>query len=170
VDTSQSQAHVLEPERQVSFTFLDRLLRENTDQAFIARFDVRVEVTQGFTSSRKGLGAALTQLRVPKNLSTLLYDAIRECWERLMKQKKGRKALILLRNGVDYGSKASLGTANEYAQRADTIIYSIFFAEPLPPYRPLRCESAGLSAVRAVPWLVLDITSRLARACLWKRW
>ncbi len=39
---------------------------------------------------------------------------------------------------MDFRSKTSLETAIEYAQRADTIIYSILFAEPLEAYRPLR--------------------------------
>jgi len=38
----------------------------------VAHFDVRAEVLQGFTSSRKDLAAALGQLRVPTALSTLL--------------------------------------------------------------------------------------------------
>src|SRR5271166_1995671 len=108
VDTSQSQNHVLEPERRASYTFLDQVLREGTDQAFVAHFDVRVEVLVSFTSSRKDLAAALARLKVPSALSTLLYDAIRECSENLMKAKDGRKAFVLLSDGVDYRSKTSL--------------------------------------------------------------
>jgi len=146
VDTSQSQFHVLEPERRASYTFLDRVLREGIDQAFVAHFDVHAEVLQSFTSSRKELESALAKLRVPAALSTLLYDAIRDCSENLMRRKQGRKAFILLSDGVDYRSKTTLPTAIEYAQRADTLIYSILFAEPLRPYRPLR--SAVLSLHR----------------------
>jgi VWFA-related protein len=146
IDTSQSQQYALEPERRASATFLNQVLREDQDQAFIASFDVHVKVLQSFTSSRGELAAALSQLRVPKQLSTLLYDAIKECSENLMRKKKGRKAFILLSDGVDYRSKTTLETAIEYAQRADTIIYSILFAEPLRPYRPLR--SAILAASR----------------------
>ena len=138
VDTSQSQDHVLEPERKASYTFLDRVLREGSDTAFVAHFDTHVEVLQGFTSSRKDLQQALGQLAVPRAPSTLLYDAIKNCSENLMRKKQGRKAFILLSDGVDYRSKTNLQTAIEYAQRADTIIYSILFAEPLKPYRPLR--------------------------------
>jgi VWFA-related protein len=138
VDTSSSQLHVLEPERRASYTFLDQVLREGKDQAFVAHFDFRVEVLQGFTSSRDELASALGQLSVPSHISTLLYDAIRSCSENQMRRKKGRKAFILLSDGVDFRSKTSLGTAIEYAQRADTIVYSILFEEPLRPYRPIR--------------------------------
>jgi len=138
IDTSQSQEHILQPERTASYTFLDRVLRESTDQAFLAHFDTHVEVLRNFTSSRQDLESALWQLKAPKALGTLLYDAIRDCSENLMKSRSGRKAFILLSDGVDFRSKSSLGTAIEYAQRADTIIYSILFAEPLKAYRPLR--------------------------------
>ena len=46
-----------------------------------------------------------------------------------MRQLRGRKALIILTDGVDTGSDASIATAIESAQRADTLIYSILFAD-----------------------------------------
>jgi len=148
VDTSNSQLHVLEPERQASYTFLGEILRESQDLAFLAHFDVRVEVLQGFTSSRKDLESALGQLKVPVRLGTRLYDAIRDCSENRMRKRSGRKAFILLSDGVDYGSKTSLGTAIEYAQRADTIVYSILFAEAPSPYRPFRSAVLAMSRSR----------------------
>jgi len=58
---------------------------------------------------------------------TLLYDAIYLASNELMKNQKGRKALIILTDGVDHGSKESLETAIESAQRADTLVYCILF-------------------------------------------
>lgn len=46
-----------------------------------------------------------------------------------MKKQQGRKALIILTDGVDRGSKESLTEALETAQRADTLIYCILFAD-----------------------------------------
>lgn len=147
VDTSSSQLHVLEPERRASFAFLNQVLREGQDQAFVAHFDFNVEVLQGFTSSRKDLESALAELKVPRRFGTRLYDAIRDFSENPMRKQKGRKAYILLSDGVNNGSKTSLGTAIEYAQRADTIVYSILFAEQPSPSRPFR--SAVLAVGRA---------------------
>ena len=63
---------------------------------------------------------------------TDLYDAVYLAGEddTLMKKQKGRKALILLSDGVDTGSKETLGSAIESAQRADTMVYSILFEDP----------------------------------------
>lgn len=129
VDTSRSQVRVLEPERTASYIFLDQVLREGKDEAFVASFDMRVQTLQNLTSSRKELAAALNRLKIPPIGSTLLYTAIRKCSENQMHARTGRKAFILLSDGVDYHSRTSLETAIEYAQRADTIIYSILFAE-----------------------------------------
>jgi VWFA-related protein len=47
-----------------------------------------------------------------------------------MRKQHGRKAMIILSDGVDTGSKLSLGEAVESAQRSDTLVYSILFADP----------------------------------------
>jgi VWFA-related protein len=58
---------------------------------------------------------------------TTLYDAILLASDELMKKQQGRKAFILLTDGVDNGSKEPLFRAIESAQRADTLVYSIYF-------------------------------------------
>jgi VWFA-related protein len=63
---------------------------------------------------------------------TLLYDAVYLASNELMKKQQGRKALIVLSDGVDRGSKETLASAVEAAQRADTLVYSILFAEEHP--------------------------------------
>jgi VWFA-related protein len=128
VDTSCSQIRVLESERTASYTFLDQVLRGN-DLAFVLHFDSKVSLLQGFTSSRQEVSAALAKLARPKHCGTLLFDAIHDASEQLMKKQGGRKAFVLLSDGGDVRSKYSIGTAIEFAQRADTIIYSILFAE-----------------------------------------
>jgi VWFA-related protein len=60
---------------------------------------------------------------------TLLYDSVFLASDELMQKQQGRKAIIVLTDGVDEGSKTSLERAIESAQRADTIVYSILFAD-----------------------------------------
>jgi VWFA-related protein len=60
---------------------------------------------------------------------TLLYDAIYLASDELMKKQQGRKALIVLSDGVDRGSKESLETAIVTAQKADTAVYSILYKD-----------------------------------------
>jgi len=58
---------------------------------------------------------------------TLLYDAVLLASNEIMRKEQGRKAVILLSDGVDNGSKTSLEGGIESAQRADTLFYSIRF-------------------------------------------
>jgi VWFA-related protein len=143
VDTSLSQRRVLGSERDASYTFLNHILRQDKDKAFLIHFDREVELLQDLTSSREKLRAALDNIQSPQreNASsgsgghghggggTLLYDAIYLASDELMKKQQGRKALIILTDGVDHGSKESLSSAVESAQRADTAVFSILFAD-----------------------------------------
>ena len=58
---------------------------------------------------------------------TQLYDAIYLASNEVMKNQKGRKALVVLSDGVDRGSKESLQSALEAAQRADSLVYCVLF-------------------------------------------
>jgi VWFA-related protein len=155
VDTSLSQRKVLDQERSASYSFLDKLLRQDKDLAFVIHFDREVELLQDFTPSRPQLQAALQKLSTPQfdggggsnggggasgngggggrsrgshGGGTLLYDAIFLGSDELMSKQQGRKALIILSDGVDHGSRETMAEAIATAQRADTIIYSILFA------------------------------------------
>lgn len=66
VDTSMSQLRVLDAERTASYAFLDHMLREDRDHAFVIHFDVEVELLQDLTSSRQRLEAALGDLQTPE--------------------------------------------------------------------------------------------------------
>ncbi len=60
---------------------------------------------------------------------TLLYDAVRTAAIQVMRKQQGRKAFIVLTDGVDVGSTCTLNDAVEAAQRADTIVYCILFSD-----------------------------------------
>jgi VWFA-related protein len=138
VDTSRSQRGVLEEESKASSQFFDQVLREGKDEAFVVHFDERVETLQGLTSSRIQLASALGQLTIPEDVATLLYSALQQSSETMMGKVPGRKALILLTDGVAYRDPVSISTAIEAAQRADTMIYSIRFSDPVQAYRPFK--------------------------------
>jgi VWFA-related protein len=61
---------------------------------------------------------------------TTLYDAVFLASDEVTRKLQGRKALIILSDGVDTGSKVSLDRAIETAQRANTLVYSILYADP----------------------------------------
>jgi VWFA-related protein len=137
VDTSGSQQRVLDAERGASMRFFDQVVREK-DRVFIVQFDSAVQIRQELTSSVRKLEDVLAyvdteteaQLRIQHGGGTLLYDAVVRASNDVMKKQSGRKALIVLTDGVDNGSYGALQDAVDAAQRADTLVYSILYADP----------------------------------------
>ena len=130
VDTSLSQRRVLDEERNAGREFLWQVLRPAKDSAFLIRFDVEVELTQDSTNSLTTLDKALNSLDVPgvrggRGMGTLLYDAVFLAADEVLKKLEGRKAIILLSDGDDHGSKISLARAVETTQKADSSVYAI---------------------------------------------
>ena len=150
IDSSASQANVLNMEQEVGGAFLTQILREK-DMAFVMDFNIGVSLVQDFTSSARRLKAALNSVRIdsggqaavsglpgqgggpvptigqPKG--TLLYDAVYLASHDEMGQQVDRKAMILLTDGADQGSQYKLRDAIEAAQKADTIVYVLLCAD-----------------------------------------
>ncbi len=134
IDTSMSQAGVMEAERSACFRFLDRVLRPK-DQAFLMRFDMEIATPVGLTGDLEKLREALAfidtptraELRQQRGGGTLLFDSVLMAAKETMARQQGRKALIVISDGGENGSDASLTEAMEAAQRADTLIFSILF-------------------------------------------
>jgi VWFA-related protein len=126
------------------------------DKAFIVQFAKQTDLLQDVTSSKPKLQAGLKQLNTQDFGSsrgsgsgsgsgsdtdstssgsgpgrhgggTTLYDALFLSSDELMSKQTGRKAVVILSDGVDSGSKESLGSSIEAAQRSDTIVYAIYF-------------------------------------------
>jgi VWFA-related protein len=134
IDTSMSQEKVMDSERAASFRFLDQILRP-ADKAFIMKFDMEVATPADLTSEREKLRQALAFVSTPTRAElrrqygggTLLFDAVVKASKDIMLKQQGRKALIVISDGGENGSDASLAESIDAAHRADTLIYSILF-------------------------------------------
>ena len=149
IDSSGSQARVLDMEKQVGGDFLSQILRDK-DLAFVISFDVDVDLLQDFTNSIHSLKSALNSAKIntaggggtgipglgggtiptqgtPRG--TLLYDAVYLAAHDELSQQVGRKAMILLTDGEDQGSRLKIRDAIEAAQKADTIVYVLLCAD-----------------------------------------
>jgi VWFA-related protein len=56
---------------------------------------------------------------------TVLYDAIFLASDEILRNQEGRKAIILISDGVDHGSKVKEKEAMDAASRTDALIYSV---------------------------------------------
>ena len=151
VDTSMSQRKSLDDERSGSQHFLDAMLTDPKDRAFVIQFDREVDLLEDLTSNKGKLRAAIDQIGAPQfqrtssddssgqdsgqgsgghhygGGGTMLYDSIYLASNEVLKQQQGRKAVVVLTDGVDRGSKETLNSAIEAAQRADTVVYAIYY-------------------------------------------
>ena len=150
LDTSGSQQRVLPLEQEVGSQFLERVIKQK-DEAFLLSFDVNVDLLQDYTNSPRQLARAMSKAEIntaggngaagipgagggtiptigaPKG--TLLYDAVYLAATQKMNQETGRKAMILLTDGEDEGSRAKITEAIAAAQKANVIIYTILIAD-----------------------------------------
>jgi VWFA-related protein len=142
LDTSGSQMRVLPLEQQVGGQFLERVLRKK-DEAFLLSFDVNVDILQDFTNSARELSRAMDKAQINAGVSfgaspvptpggprgTVLYDAVYLASNEKLNQESGRKAMILLTDGEDEGSRTKIGEAIAAAQRSNVLVYVILIAD-----------------------------------------
>jgi VWFA-related protein len=168
IDTSGSTRLVLPDEVAASRQFLSQVLRPKDDRAFVIHFSSEVELLQDLTGSREALERSLGEIGAPQQFQrqrggypvpggrgpypggrgqrrgaggTALYDAVFLGADEIMRKQTGRKALILLSDGEDNGSRVTLEGAIEAAQRADTIVYTILFSDSDFDMRPIRAAA-----------------------------
>lgn len=149
LDTSASQYRLLPLEEDAGSQFLNRVMRTK-DEAFLVSFDVNVDLLQDYTNNPHQLARAFKKAQIndaggngsgipglgggpvptvgdPKG--TLLYDAIYLASTEKMAQQADRKALIILTDGEDQGSKTKINEAIAAAQKNDVIIYFVLCAD-----------------------------------------
>src|SRR5882672_1716120 len=143
VDTSKSQERLIDIEKRAAYQFFTKVLRQK-DEAFLIQFGAEAVLLQDSTNSPRLLQKGLDQLRlsvpvgglhpgpVPtmqNQAGTILYDAVYLAANDRLRRDVGRKAIVLITDGVDTGSKTSRDKAIEAAQKADAIIYSIYYVD-----------------------------------------
>ncbi len=67
---------------------------------------------------------------------TVLYDSVYLASNEILQQQEGRKAIILISDGVDQGSKVSEKEATDAAHHADALIYCILYYDSSAYSRP----------------------------------
>ena len=151
IDTSRSMEHTLPEEKVVAASFLQKVLTPK-DLAFVISFDISVDLLQDLTNDmhlvRGGLNKArintntvgMAPMGIPgpvptaqANKGTLLFDAAYLASDEVLGRQAGRKAMVLLTDGDDVGSKLKLKDAIEAAQKADVVAYVLLITDPMYP-------------------------------------
>jgi VWFA-related protein len=148
IDSSKSMERMLPEEKIIAADFLRQVLTDK-DLAFVISFDISVDLLQDLTADIHLLRSGLDKARInvgtggggfpgigqgpipvshPKG--TLLYDAVYLGANDILSRQVGRKAMIVLTDGVDQGSQEKLRDALEAAQKADVICYVLLMFDP----------------------------------------
>jgi VWFA-related protein len=125
LDTSRSTAQVLDDIRKDAGNFLKELRPQ--DRALVMSFDYDVHLLCSLTSDRRALERAIKDATIGERVGTALRDAVAEVIDRQFKRVDGRKAIILLTDGKDFGSGISEDDLFDEATESGAMIYSVFF-------------------------------------------
>ena len=146
LDTSGSEQDMLGAIQEAGSSFLRRVLRKG-DEALVMSFDSDVDMLSDFTDDHAQLDRAVRRARIniPSGGSiggnpgpigsrqitgTALYDAIYLACSEKLNTEAGRKAIVIVTDAQDEGSKVRIEEAVEAAQRTDTVIHIILVADP----------------------------------------
>ncbi len=147
IDSSGSQLRVLDMEKEVGGAFLKQILTDK-DLAFVLDFNVDASLIQDYTRDVQRLQRALNSVKIQSGVTmptlpgagggpvptaaspgTVLYDAVYLSAHDMLAKEVGRKAMILLTDGEDEGSRLKIKDAIEAAQKADSIVYVLLCAD-----------------------------------------
>src|SRR2546430_274467 len=173
IDTSGSEQYRLPAEQEAATAFLNRVLRKG-DEAMVISFDVDVDLLSDFTEDRAQLDRAIRSARInapqasmtnpgplpPESRTrgmrgTAFYDAIwTACGEKLATEA-GRKALVIITDADDQGSKVRVEEAIEAAERTNTVVHILLVHDPGYGWRP----DVGHKIADATGGRVIEVSS-----------
>ena len=146
VDVSGSQSTFIATHRQTVAQFLAQVMRPQ-DRAFIATVGPEVKLLADLTSSVDELRRRIGEIDFMQNAGvqfgescegtiplrgcggTALWNGVYAAAGQKMRWVHGRKALIILSDGLDTGSLHSLSDAIETVQESDTVVYAIKYVD-----------------------------------------
>ncbi len=128
MDTSGSMISQLKLSQEAAVTFLEAIPRAHDVVAIF--FDTDIRVSRYTSENQQGLFAQIASAKAGGN--TALYDAISVYLSRVQ-DGGGRKVLVLLTDGEDYGSALGFADTLDLVRASGVVIYPIAFTAGFPP-------------------------------------
>ncbi len=143
LDTSGSEQYMLGAIQDGAMSFLSRVMRKG-DEALVMSFDLDVDLLSDFTDDRGQLDRAIRRAKINAGgpmitpgtiptrgaIGTDFYDAVYLACGDKLSTEAGRKAIVVLTDAVDNGSKVRVEEAIEAAQRTDTVVHVLLVYDP----------------------------------------
>ncbi len=124
MDTSPSTAGKLKFEQESAMNFIQTVVRPRRDHVLFATFDDEIVLRQDFTDKLDLLDRAVFAVK-QSGSQTALFDAVWQFCDEKLRSVPGRRVLVVITDGEDTYSRATLRDAIDIAQRTETTIYAI---------------------------------------------
>jgi Ca-activated chloride channel family protein len=124
MDTSPSTAGKLKFEQESAMNFIQTVVRARKDQVLFATFDHEINLRQDFTNKLDLLDRAVSSVKGTGN-QTALFDAVWQFCDEKLRTAPGRRVMVVVTDGEDTYSRASIRDAIDIAQRTETTIFAI---------------------------------------------
>jgi Ca-activated chloride channel family protein len=124
MDTSPSAAGKLKFSKEAAKNFIFTVTRLRKDKAAFMTFDNEIVLHQDFTDKLDLLDRAVDKIKKPGS-QTALYDAVWNFTDEKLRSAPGRRVLVVITDGDDTFSRATLNDAVDIAQRTETTIFGI---------------------------------------------
>ena len=125
LDTSGSTTDALDKIKDAAKDFVE-LLNPN-DQCLVATFDSQVNILNSFTASQELLKNSINKVKTAEKDGTVLRSAVKQVAENSFTNAQGRKVIILLSDGKDFGSSVTKDELMNLLEETDILIYTIFY-------------------------------------------
>jgi Ca-activated chloride channel family protein len=124
IDTSASTAGKLKFQQESAMNFIQTVIKPRKDRVLFGTFDDEVKLRQDFTDKLDLLDRAVYATK-QTGTHTSLYDAVWQFCDEKMRSAPGRRVLVLVTDGGDTYSRASMRDAIDIAQRTETTVFTI---------------------------------------------
>ncbi|CAN5248060.1 hypothetical protein BH20ACI1_BH20ACI1_11530 [soil metagenome] len=125
LDTSKSTRNVIGKIKDAAKDFVDTL--KPNDECQVATFDSQLNIINSFTSNHQLIKSSLNKIEINEYGGTLMFSAVNQIIQKSFNKVKGRKVVILLTDGNDFGSSITKKDFLNLLEESDILIYSIFF-------------------------------------------
>lgn len=139
IDTSGSEMYMLPAEQDAMSRFLARVMRKD-DLAMVISFDSDASLLEDFTDDQNRLSRSIHRAKINAPINqgpfpldipgTVFYDAVYLACHDELADQPGRRAIIVVTDAQDEGSRVKVQDAIEAAQRSDTVVHILLVADP----------------------------------------
>lgn len=140
LDTSRSTEQVIKKIKDAAEDFIDLLNKE--DKCMLATFDSEVKIISPLTSNQIALKYSLENVKIAEQGGTVMYRAVEQVARNSFAKVEGRKVIVLLTDGKDFGSAITKDELLNLLEESDILIYNIFYKTGVGFNQPLTGKKA----------------------------